>query len=298
MTGRVPDAPAPSAAPAAPRPPAGAAELDRALTRAREDQKRSYWEAQVAAAENKTVLLVEGDDDRDVLEVFLKRRAPTFETRVRVVPAGGRDPARDRLKTSFPHAFALIDRDTWTDAEVAAIRQEEPRLYVTAGWCLENAFFSPEALRHLPPAVAVQIAGAREAWVRAGALWWTLQRTREAQQRWHQALGWTYGSLRADLVLDSAETLTISLEQKVPAGVRDGARFDVGSVAGAFARRCDEVLAWPEAEQWRLGVHGKRALVDLLVPALHSTPKDTRLDLAEQIERPSPLDEIMALLVL
>ena len=116
MTARAPDA----QAPAAPRPPAGAVELDRRVSRAVDDLHESYWEAQVAAAENKTVLLVEGDDDRDVLETFLARRSATFQTRVRVVPAGGRKHVLRRMKTSFPDALALVDRDTWTDGEVAA----------------------------------------------------------------------------------------------------------------------------------------------------------------------------------
>ena len=113
MTTRAPDA----KAPAAPRPPAGAVELDQRVSRAVDDLRESYWETQVAAAENKTVLLVEGDDDRDVLEAFLARRSATFQTRVRVVPAGGRERVLQRMKTSFPRAFALVDRDTWTDVE-------------------------------------------------------------------------------------------------------------------------------------------------------------------------------------
>lgn len=297
MTTRAPGtgAPRPQAAPApgALWPPSGRAELDHEVLRL----QASYWDGQLAAAKQKSVVLVEGDDDRDVIEIFLKRRAPTFETRVRVVPCGGRERVLARMKSTFPHALALVDRDTWTDAEVAARRLAEPRLYVTGGWCLENAFFSPDALRWLAAPAAAQVAGAREQWVRAGALWWTLQRAREAQQRWQEALGWTYGSARADLALESGEALANSLAQRIPPEVRREAQLDVDAVVATFTQRCTEVLALPDAEQWRIGVHGKQAFAELLVQAMHSTPRAARLDLAEQIDRPSPIDDLIALLL-
>ena len=92
-----------------------------------------YWEDQRLAAIGKTVLLVEGGDDRDVLEAFLFRRSPSFATRVRIVPAGGRGKVLARLKNTFPagthpDAYGLVDRDTWTAAEVAELNAAEPRL--------------------------------------------------------------------------------------------------------------------------------------------------------------------------
>ena len=71
-----------------------------------------YWEDQRLAAIGKTVLLVDGGDDRDVLEAFLFRRSPSFATR-----AG-----------THPDAYGLVDRDTWTAAEVAELNAAEPRL--------------------------------------------------------------------------------------------------------------------------------------------------------------------------
>lgn len=282
-----------ASAPGALRSPSGTSELDHDVS----SLHASYWDAQLAAAEQKNVLLVEGDDDRDVIEIFLKRRAKTFETRVRVVPCGGRERVLARMKNTFPRALALVDRDTWTDAEIAERRKAEPRLYITRGWCLENAFFSPAALCQLPAPAAAQVAGAREPWVRAGALWWTLQRVREAQQRWHETLGWTYGSVRTDLALESGEALANSLVQKLSPDVRCEARLDLDYVVTTFTQRCTEVLAVPEDEQWQLGVHGKQAFKELLVQAMHTTPSEARLNLAEQIDRPPPMDELIALLL-
>lgn len=273
--------------------PPGAAQLDREVGRLRE----SYWEKQKLAAVQKTVLLVEGDDDRDVIETFLQRRSPAFSARVRVVPAGGRTRVLSRMKTFFPQAYALVDRDTWTDAEVDAHRRAQPRLYVTEGWCLENVFFGPDALRRQDARVAAEISSQREHWVRAGALWWTLQRTRDAQQRWQEALGWSYGSLRPDLDLSSAQALADSLNQKIHEDERRDSTLDIVALAETFAARCNEVLALPEAQQWQIGVHGKSAFSNLLVPTLRSTPRAVRLNLANQIDRPSPIDELIAFLL-
>ena len=164
----------------------GATQLNRDLQQVHD----TYWQNQVLAANRKSVLLVEGDDDRDVVETFLARRSRTFEARVRVVPAGGRARVLSRMKNTFPDAYGLVDRDTWDEAKV---RGEYPRLYVTAGWCLENTFLGPDALRRYGAGVVATLAAERERWVRAGALWWTLQRVREAQQGWQEALDWSYG---------------------------------------------------------------------------------------------------------
>jgi len=224
----------------------GMADLDREIQKLRDD----YWEDQKRFADRKTVLLVEGDDDRDILETFLERRAPTFSTRVRVIPAGGRARVLRRLE-----------------------------------------------LERCGPAVRRRITAERERWVLAGALWWALQRMREAQQMWQEALEWSYGSPRADLDLRSAHTLADSLNRKIPEAMRKSASVDIDAIAEAFTARCAEILALPEDEQWQTGVHGKCALRDLLAPAQGVTPAALRRDLAEQIERPAPIDELIAILL-
>ena len=276
----------------------GMADLDREVQKLHDD----YWEDQKRFADRKTVLLVEGDDDRDILETFLERRLPTFSTRVRVIPAGGRSRVLRRLELTFPqnahpNAYGFVDRDTWTDQDVVALKSADPRLFVTKGWCLENAFFLPDSLGRCNAAVRQRITAERERWVLAGALWWALQRMREAQQMWQEALEWSYGSPRADLDLRSANTLAESLKRKIPEAMRRSASVDVDAAAEAFTARCTEVLALPEDEQWQTGVHGKCALRDLLAPAQGVTPAALRQDLAEQIERPAPIDELIAILL-
>ena len=85
--------------------------------------------------------------------------------------------------------------------------------------------------------------------------------------------------------------------QKIPEAVRRATSFDSTSVAAEFAQRCDEILGLPEARQWLIGVHGKRAFNDLLVVALRSTSRAARFDLADAIDRPPPLDDLVAILL-
>lgn len=251
-----------------------------------------YWDGEKQAAARKQVLLVEGDDDRDVVEELLRQRRDTWETHVRVIVAGGRKRVLER-RDIFPHAHMLVDRDTWTDAECPQ------GVYVTAGWCLENLFLDPEFLHAFDPRIATTVAEHREPWVRAGALWWTLQRAREAHQDWQTALGWTYGAPRADLDLSSAANLRDSLASKIPQHLQDAVRLDLGVLAEAYDRRLRQVLTLPEPQQWQSGVHGKEAFRRLLHPLLQAAhgQRNWRIELAGKLRRPPPFDSLLALLI-
>jgi hypothetical protein len=254
-----------------------------------------YWDSEQQAARGKQVLLVEGDDDRDVVEAILRQRRTTWETRVRVVVAGGRTRVRERADF-FPHAQLLVDRDTWTDDEIP----RADNLHVTAGWCLENLFLAPEFLHTIDPRIAATVAASRDSWVRAGALWWTLQRTIEAQQRWKTILGGTYGALHQSLDLQSAATLRDTLAARIPEHIRVAASLDLDLLAATFEARLQQILALPESRQWQLGVHGKEAFRHLLHPALQQAHgrRNWRVELASRLDRPPPFDTLLPLLLL
>lgn len=280
--------------------PATRRELDQEVQRQVQGLQDRYWEDQRQAARGKTVILVEGDDDADVLETVFRARRRTWDVTTRIVAAGGRLQLLARLGT-FPNVHGLIDRDTWTDDEVTQAKHRYPGLHVTDGWCLENLFLSPRWLRSSYPGVAAEIAPERERWVRAGALWWSLQRAREAQQSWQEALGWSYGAPRADLDLSSGSRLAATLSAMIPEDVRRLASFDAREIGHAFDARCRDLLASDEEAQWRAGVHGKCAFQRLLLPALTKAlgQRSTwRVDLAESLGRPTPppLDAMMAVL--
>lgn len=124
-----------------------------------------YWAAEQAAARQKTVILVEGDDDRDVLETILDvARGRSWRLRLRVVAAGGYKKLLER-RHLFPHPHLLLDRDTRTDDEAAALRSAHgPFCWVTEGWCMENIFLDPEFTRTLGPGPAT-LARVPEPWL-------------------------------------------------------------------------------------------------------------------------------------
>ncbi len=258
----------------------------------------AYWNNEQQAARGKAVLLVEGDDDREVIEEILRQRRSTWATKVRIIACGGREHVLQRMKTFHP-ALGLVDRDTWTQTEVEEARREQPQLYITTGWCLENLFLSPAWLQSYDERVGDALSSKREEWVRAGALWWTLQRAREAQQQWQTEIGWSYGSPPKKLDLSSKKALAESLSAVISEQVRRESSFEPEAVAETFEKRCKEMLQLPEAEQWSTGVHGKRAFNELLLQQIQTVCGQTpsRIELASQIGRPAPLDELLAQLL-
>ncbi len=276
-------------------------DLDREISGVHE----RYWDNERERCRGKTVVLVEGDDDRTVLESFFRARRTSWQFTVSVVAAGGRKQVQSRMsdRARFPLVYGVVDRDTWTDAEIAVETGTNRDLRVTGGWCIENVFLDPTWLRGFDAGIAARVGAHRDTWVRAGALWWTLQRSREAQQRGQEALGWSYGAPHEDLDLSSASTLADSLSRLIPEPVLTAARFDAPGVAERFEQRYRDVLDLPEEAQWRVGVHGKQAFARVLVPALNAaryqqSPTDWKRELAFELGRrlPAPFDDLVALL--
>lgn len=271
-----------------------------------------YWTEERAISRHKVAVLVEGDDDKELLEAVLSSRMKTWATSVHVIAAGGRNKVLKRLQKlsadgdgtiQFPDGYGLVDRDTWSDAEVAAQRKAlDERLYVTAGWCMESIFLDPVWLNAQFPDAAKQLAAERERWVRAGALWWVLQRTRDAQQVWQEKLPWNYGKPLERVDYSSGAAVGAALKQRIPDAVRRDASFDLEAIGERYQSRCEEILGLTESEQWRLGVHGKAAFKELLLPTLQQggtpQPDNWLVELAKQLKRPlpPPIDELVGLL--
>jgi hypothetical protein len=144
--------------------------------------RNSYWDTITQASAGRKLLLVEGDDDKRVVEQLLEAVTPFWATKVHVGAAGGRDKVLSQLKSN-PTWFGLVDRDVWDDAQVAEKKKDRPNLEVTEGWCIENHFCHPayveSALSLAQGAIAAKVDRVLDGWICYGSIWWTLQRARE-----------------------------------------------------------------------------------------------------------------------
>jgi hypothetical protein len=258
-----------------------------------------YWdEVYQKLINHTTVLLVEGEDDRLAMEAVLTARARLWKTHISVVELHGREALLTALRrNSLPperslaqfRVLGLVDRDVWTDADVAQRRADQANLHVTPGWCLESY--------HLLAAgeEIASLAAQRDRWVEAGALGWVQQRASEGWNRQKREPMWV-----PDVALDftDEETLAESLRRERPNAEACLAKLSPGAVAEATLRRLAEVRALPAHEQWLKGIHGKEAFQRLYVPyqnresGIQRDAKGWRMELAPSL---AALPEIDAL---
>lgn len=152
------------------------------LTQDIEILRSSYWDTLTQASAERKLLIVEGDDDKRVVEQLLEAVTPFWMTKVHVGAAGGRDKVLSKLKDN-PEWYGLVDRDVWDDAQVTNQKATLPNLEVTRGWCIENHFCHPadleSALSLAQGTIEAEVDRVLDGWVGYGAIWWTLQRVRE-----------------------------------------------------------------------------------------------------------------------
>lgn len=82
---------------------------------------QKHWDAEAQRAKGKSVVLVEGESDRILVEAVFTARRRTWPQRIAVVPCGGRTKVLQALESSdLPmqssstslHLVGLVDRDT------------------------------------------------------------------------------------------------------------------------------------------------------------------------------------------
>ena len=267
----------------------------------------NHWKDVKEACRGKTVVLVEGEDDKQVLEALFALRRSRWEVGVAIVAAGNRHEVLKRLAepTTFRHTLGFIDRDVWTDEEVARTRARFPdRLFVTAGWCLESHYLNGSQSALLPADVWAQLQDEREAWIRAGALYWTLQRRFDACAKLRDIVGWDYGKPHPDL--DPADEVNLAAQLQRKLSEREPhweaqVDFTSASLAAACAERYQTVAAWSTERQWLQGLHGKYFFEGQVGPALerhHHRQGNWRVELVKEWQRPypEPFDEFLAVL--
>lgn len=128
------------------------------------------------------VLLVEGTDDVDAFRIFLGRKFPEWEKTWLLAAAGNKSDVVKMLMKE-PNWQGLVDRDEWTEADIAEKQAACPNLSVLPRFCLESYLIDPAELwAAFPEKQRAKIAGGEaqfrlellddmQGWVRHAALW-------------------------------------------------------------------------------------------------------------------------------
>ena len=98
-----------------------------------------------------TLVLVEGNSDRDIFDIWFRERLGEVFFFTPAVPEGatGVRAILNRVIARFPgiRAFGIIDRDFRSDAEVeGALSDSATRLFPLRRFCIENYLLEPDAL--------------------------------------------------------------------------------------------------------------------------------------------------------
>jgi hypothetical protein len=229
-------------------------------------------------AQNKRIFLVEGADDKLVMEIMLKRFFQNWETRWAIEVAGNTSGNKSQLQTLLklePSWLGLVDRDEWDQEEQKKRLRESPNLLVLPRFCMENYLVVPSELwRAVPqdrqvliqdglPAFENQVLQNLERYVRHGVLWhvvtplWSGLRARGFKEK-----------LASDSAACVAAVQNDADIQSVLASWDEYLNPEV--LFQSFQARLVEVQALSTDDQLRHWVHGKTFWREEVNPAMNA----------------------------
>jgi hypothetical protein len=206
------------------------------------------------------VLVVEGPEDRQFVESLLTTRKPgSWQSSWIVGEAGGKRPVIQILKDR-PDWFGLVDKDEWTDGEVATKRTEfSGRLFIHPRFCMENFHVEPSELwSQLGEPQRSRIHGGfnslessilapLDEWVRHGALWHCINPLQEGLQ----AIGFKTELLSVNMANQRDEVIRLKLQEWHD-------YLDPVRVMGEFHKNLNLAKAASTEDKLKVWVHGKR----------------------------------------
>lgn len=237
----------------------------RAIVRSVEDAWGAHWDEIHQASKNRRLLLVEGDDDKAVVEELLRTLDPLWQGKVHVGAAGDRDKVLGKVAKKAD-VLGLVDRDVWDEEDVT--QRATANLVITSGWCMENHFCAPaplEAMFSLPAGSLVgPVEAAANGWIAHGSIWWTVQRLRN---RIGAALPSIHlghpGKDSGALIADESE-----LRRHLSGYVSVLGSSSVDHLIQAIQDRHRAISSLPLAEAIERGIHGKRFFMEVISPSL------------------------------
>lgn len=137
---------------------------------------------QTVGATRKRILLLEGSDDVAAVGQLLTRHFTGWERSWGLAAAGNKKLAME-MAALMSGWLALVDRDEWSEADLAANQKALPNLLVLPRYCLESYLSNPDELwLALPPSQQQKVDGGAESfrqailsdldsWRRHAAIW-------------------------------------------------------------------------------------------------------------------------------
>ncbi len=222
------------------------------------DEAYNSIRRELAATPTKRVLLVEGTGDVDFLTLMLDKpplREQNIHARWVIGAVGGKDSVL-RMLGLQPRWLGLVDRDAWSEAEIADATARVPNLRLLPRYCIENYLIDPMTFQVFEQ--RAQSAKAKQAvrdaaqyckarWgegIRHGSLWRAVQPLQDALQD----RGFNGTLLRFDLPDDSQVRATLRSWSEL---------LDEQRVYGEFSDYQRQAQAMAPEQALRLWVHGK-----------------------------------------
>lgn len=100
---------------------------------------------------SKKAVLVEGKEDKVAYELLFGKKYSNWENHLLFYPTGGKIKVIDELKQS-PDFIGIIDKDEWSEEDIAESKKELSNLIVIPRYCMESYLVDPEEIwQALPP---------------------------------------------------------------------------------------------------------------------------------------------------
>lgn len=227
---------------------------------------------QQVAATGVRALVVEGEDDKMIVEAFLDKISPEiWATKWCVGVSNGKQNVLKILDDQVTW-LGLVDRDEWSEnaANAAAgVASRAGRLHVLPRFCMESYFISPHDIWSALPAVqqkAIQDGEATvdaaiktnsDSWLRHGALWHAVNPLWDGLQ----SRGFK------DRLLDHTNAQDDALIRQTLAGWHQF--LDPQRIFTDFQTHLATARATGGEEQFRRWIHGKRFFNQKVVPTLN-----------------------------
>jgi hypothetical protein len=269
-------------------------------------ERRAQIRDRAIGSQDKRVLLVEGIDDKQILQILLDRFHTGWERKWAVEVASKKSMVLEILRLE-PDWIGLVDKDEWDEAEQQRQCDALPNLLILPRFCMESYLVIPAELWRAIPV-------ARQAGVGGGFGQFEARLTRDIRRYVRHGVLWhvvtpLWSGLRARgfkevLASDSAQCVAaVQDDQEILRVLTEWDEYlNPNALFDTFQRLLQQVTAMPVESQLAGWVHGKTFWREVVNPGMNELfgqmpDKNRRKKIFEHLpEWPADLLPLKALL--